>query len=125
MTRDDIDFAKLSGLVAAVVQDAATREILMVGYMNQEALAATLETGFATFYSRTRGRLWTKGETSGNRLAVERVLVDCDRDTVLLLARCLGGGVVCHTGTRSCFGEELALPARGAVDRAATGEATS
>ena len=101
-----MDFSKLNGLVPAVIQDAETREVLMVGFMNQEALDHTLSTGFATFFSRTRGKLWTKGETSGNRLKVERVLVDCDDDTVLVVVTRLGDGNVCHTGERSCFYRE-------------------
>ncbi len=98
-----MNFDKLGGLVPAVVQDDGTGEVLMVGFMNREALAATERTGYATFYSRTRQRLWTKGETSGNRLVVRRLLVDCDADTVLLRVACLGDGLVCHTGARSCF----------------------
>ena len=101
-----MDYSKLDGLVPAVIQDADTREVLMVGFMNQEALDRTLSSGFATFFSRTRGRLWTKGETSGNRLKVEQVLVDCDDDTVLVLVTRLGDGNVCHTGERSCFYRE-------------------
>ena len=101
-----MDFSKLDGLVPAVVQDARTREVLMVGFMNDEALAKTRATGFATFFSRTRNSLWTKGETSGNRLKVDRLLVDCDDDTVLLLVWCLGDGNVCHTGQRTCFFKE-------------------
>lgn len=102
-----IDFDKLAGLIPAVVQDDATGEVLMVGFMNDEALTLTRESGFATFYSRTRKKLWTKGETSGNRLAVSRILTDCDEDTVLLKVRRLGDGNVCHTGERSCFFREL------------------
>ena len=98
-----MDFTKLNGLVPAVIQDAASREVLMVGFMNDEAYARTCETGYATFYSRTRARLWTKGETSGNRLRVERISVDCDDDTLLLQVTCEGDGVACHTGARSCF----------------------
>jgi phosphoribosyl-AMP cyclohydrolase len=101
-----MDFSKLNGLVPAVIQDAVTREILMVGFMNQEALDRTVSSGFATFFSRTRDKLWTKGETSGNRLKVERVLVDCDDDTLLLMVTRLGDGNVCHTGERSCFYRE-------------------
>ena len=95
--------ALLGGLVPAVVQDDATNEVLMVGFMNADALARTRETGFVTFFSRSRNALWTKGETSGNRLAVRDILIDCDDDTVLIKAECLGGGHVCHTGARSCF----------------------
>jgi phosphoribosyl-ATP pyrophosphohydrolase/phosphoribosyl-AMP cyclohydrolase len=98
-----MDFSKLNGLVPAVIQDAGTSEVLMVGFMNEAALDETRRTGFVTFFSRTRNELWRKGETSGNRLAVERLLVDCDNDTVLVLARVLGDGNVCHTGTRTCF----------------------
>lgn len=98
-----MDFSKLGGLVPAVVQDAATGDVLMVGFMNEAALARTRESGYATFFSRARGTLWTKGETSGNRLRVERVSVDCDDDTVLLQVVCEGAGVACHTGARSCF----------------------
>ena len=101
-----MDYSKLNGLVPAVIQDADTREVLMVGFMNQEALDRTMSSGFATFFSRTRGKLWTKGETSGNRLKVERVLVDCDDDTVLVVVTRLGDGNVCHTGERSCFYRE-------------------
>ena len=98
-----MDFSKLDGLIPAVVQDDATGEVLMVGFMNDEALQKTRDSGFATFFSRSRGKLWTKGETSGNRLAVKRILVDCDDDTVLLKVSTLGDGNVCHTGERTCF----------------------
>jgi phosphoribosyl-AMP cyclohydrolase len=107
----EIDFDKMQGLVPAVIQDADTAELLMLGFMNREALDATLRTGFVTFYSRTRQKLWTKGETSGNRLEVVAAWTDCDRDTVLLRVRVLGEGKVCHTGSRSCFTEELLLGA--------------
>lgn len=103
-----MDYSKLGGLVPAVVQDADDREVLMVGFMNDEALARTRETGYVTFFSRTRQALWTKGETSGNRLSVVRLLTDCDDDTLLVLARCEGDGLVCHTGQRSCFHRDLA-----------------
>jgi phosphoribosyl-ATP pyrophosphohydrolase/phosphoribosyl-AMP cyclohydrolase len=98
-----MDFSKLDGLIPAVIQDAESNEVLMVGFMNDEALARTRATGFATFYSRSRQKLWLKGETSGNRLQVVEALTDCDDDTVLLKVRRLGDGVVCHTGERSCF----------------------
>ena len=98
-----IDFTKYGGLVPAVIQDAESGEVLMVGFMNDAALAKTQETGFATFFSRTRGKLWTKGESSGNKLAVQRILVDCDQDTLLLKVTRLGDGNVCHTGERTCF----------------------
>ena len=98
-----MDFEKLNGLVPAVVQDDVSNEVLMVGFMNEEALARTKASGFATFFSRTRNTLWTKGETSGNRLQVRKMLTDCDDDTVLLRVVRLGDGNVCHTGERSCF----------------------
>jgi phosphoribosyl-AMP cyclohydrolase len=101
-----MDFSKLDGLIPAVVQDDVSGEVLMVGFMNQEALDRTIATGFTTFFSRTRGALWTKGETSGNRLKVERILVDCDDDTVLVKVTRLGDGNVCHTGERTCFFRE-------------------
>ena len=98
-----MDFSKLDGLVPAVIQDARSNEVLMVGFMNDEALARTRATGFATFYSRSRQALWTKGETSGNRLKVVALFTDCDDDTVLVQVERLGDGNVCHTGQRSCF----------------------
>jgi phosphoribosyl-AMP cyclohydrolase len=98
-----MDYSKLGGLIPAVIQDAESSEILMVGFMNEEALAETRRSGFATFFSRTRDKLWTKGETSGNRLEVQQILVDCDDDTVLLIEKRLGDGNVCHTGERTCF----------------------
>ena len=98
-----MNFTKLDGLVPAVIQDVESGEVLMVGFMNDAAFAKTKDTGYATFYSRSRQTLWTKGETSGNKLAVEEILVDCDDDTVLLKVKRLGDGNVCHTGTRTCF----------------------
>jgi phosphoribosyl-AMP cyclohydrolase len=106
-----MDYSKNSGLIPAVVQDLESSEVLMVGFMNEQALAETRRTGYATFYSRTRGRLWMKGETSGNRLAVQEILVDCDEDTVLVKVKRLGDGRVCHTGERTCFFRTLdAIP---------------
>lgn len=102
-----MDFDKFHGLVPAVVQDHESGEVLMVGFMNEDALARTKASGFVTFFSRTRNTLWTKGETSGNRLAVERMLVDCDEDTLLVQVRRLGDGNVCHTGERTCFFREI------------------
>jgi phosphoribosyl-AMP cyclohydrolase len=98
-----MDFSKLDGLIPAVIQDAESAEVLMVGFMNEEALALTRQTGFATFFSRTRNKLWMKGETSGNRLEVVEMLTDCDDDTVLVKVKRLGDGNVCHTGERTCF----------------------
>ena len=106
-----MDYTKLDGLIPAVIQDADTSEVLMVGFMNDEALARTRASGFATFFSRTRGKLWTKGETSGNRLEVTEILVDCDDDTVLVKVKRLGDGHVCHTGQRTCFFRALASSA--------------
>jgi phosphoribosyl-ATP pyrophosphohydrolase/phosphoribosyl-AMP cyclohydrolase len=105
LIHDDLDalsWAKMDGLLPAVVQDADTGQVLMLGYMDRAALEATLESGFATFFSRSRGRLWQKGETSGNRLAVRAVLADCDDDA--LLVRAVPEGPTCHLGTTSCFG---------------------
>ena len=98
-----MDYSKLDGLIPAVIQDADTSEVLMVGFMNEVALAETRRTGYATFFSRTRKTLWMKGETSGNKLEVVEILVDCDDDTVLLKVKRLGDGNVCHTGQRTCF----------------------
>ncbi len=98
-----MDFSKLNGLIPAVVQDDDSGEVLMVGFMNEEALALTKASGYATFFSRTRNALWKKGETSGNRLRVTQLLIDCDDDTVLLKVAREGDGNVCHLGTRSCF----------------------
>ena len=98
-----MDFSKLDGLIPAVIQDDDSGEVLMVGFMNDEALERTQTTGFATFFSRTRSKLWMKGETSGNRLEVKKMLTDCDDDTVLLRVKRLGEGNVCHTGNRTCF----------------------
>jgi phosphoribosyl-AMP cyclohydrolase len=98
-----MDFSKLAGLIPAVIQDADSAEVLMVGFMNEEALELTKRTGFATFFSRTRNSLWMKGETSGNKLQVVEMLTDCDDDTVLVKVKRLGDGNVCHTGNRTCF----------------------
>jgi phosphoribosyl-AMP cyclohydrolase len=109
--KQQIDFDKMQGLLPAVVQDAANGEVLMLGFMNREAFEQTLRDGYVTFFSRTRNQLWTKGETSGNRLEVVSAATDCDRDSVLLQVRVLGEGVVCHRGTRSCFTESLPVRA--------------
>jgi phosphoribosyl-AMP cyclohydrolase len=102
----NLNFAKGDGLVTAVIQDHSTGRVLMVGYMNEEAFRATAETGFATFYSRSRGQLWVKGETSGNRLVVKEISTDCDGDALLLKVEALGPGV-CHEGYQSCFFHRL------------------
>lgn len=106
-TSQEINFDKMQGLLPAIVQDTASGEVLMLGFMNREALDQTLRAGYVTFFSRTRNQLWTKGETSGNRLEVISASTDCDRDTVLLQVRVQGRGVVCHNGTRSCFTDNL------------------
>jgi phosphoribosyl-ATP pyrophosphohydrolase/phosphoribosyl-AMP cyclohydrolase len=105
----EIDFKKLDGLAPAIVQEDSTGEVLMVGFMNAEAYARTAESGYVTFYSRTRQKLWMKGETSGNRLRVISAMTDCDRDTVLFRVLVEGDGLVCHTGTTSCFTEPLEM----------------
>ena len=105
----DIDFDKMQGLAPAIVQDADNGELLMVGFMNRQAFDRTFATGYVTFYSRTRDQLWTKGETSGNRLRLIAAATDCDKDTVLLKVRVEGDGLVCHEGTRSCFTHPLPL----------------
>ena len=99
-----IDFDKCGGLVPAIIQDAQTKVVLMLGYMNQEALKKTQETGLVTFFSRSRQCLWTKGETSGNYLHLVDIKVDCDNDTLLVQAT--PDGPTCHTGTDTCWGEE-------------------
>jgi phosphoribosyl-AMP cyclohydrolase len=103
----ELDFEKMAGLLPAIVQDSSDGEILMLGFMNREALGRTLEQGYVTFFSRTRNQLWMKGETSGNRLRVVSAATDCDRDTLLLRVEVEGAGVVCHRGTRSCFTESI------------------
>lgn len=103
----EIDFNKMNGLVPAVVQDACQGEVLMVGFMDPMALERTLQGGYVTFFSRTRQKLWTKGESSGNRLRVVSAHTDCDRDTVLVRVEVEGAGLVCHRGTRSCFTERI------------------
>jgi phosphoribosyl-AMP cyclohydrolase len=102
-----IDFDKMQGLVPAIVQDSASGEILMLGFMNREAWEKTLAIGYVTFYSRTRNELWTKGDTSGNRLKVVSAFTDCDLDSLLIEVEVEGAGVVCHEGTRSCFTKNL------------------
>ena len=108
--KPQIDFNKMQGLVPAIVQDAESDEILMLGFMNHEAFERTVSIGYVTFFSRTRNELWTKGESSGNRLQVVAISTDCDRDTFLIRVQVEGAGVVCHLGTRSCFTQELQLP---------------
>lgn len=95
------DFEKMGGLIPAIVQDAATGEVLMLAYMNQASLDRTLQTGLATYWSRSRQELWCKGETSGHYQHVQEILIDCDEDTLLL--KVIQDGAACHTGNRSCF----------------------
>jgi phosphoribosyl-AMP cyclohydrolase len=102
---EGLDFSKLNGLVTVVVQDAQTKEVLMVAFANEEAVRRTLEEGRAYFWSRSRQRLWRKGEESGNEMEVLRVMADCDGDALLYLVR--PKGPACHTGNRSCFFREL------------------
>jgi len=109
----NIDFDKMAGLAPAVVQDAESGQVLMLGFMNREAYESTLRTGYVTFFSRTRNRLWMKGETSGNRLRLIEATTDCDFDAILCQVEVEGEGVVCHAGTRSCF--TISLPLSGSV----------
>ena len=102
----ELDFSKLDGLLPAVIQDHATGRVLMLGFMNEAAFKMTVETGCATFFSRSRNKLWMKGETSGHRLIVKEISTDCDRDTVLLKVEAIGPGV-CHEGYASCFFRRL------------------
>lgn len=100
----NLDFEKMNGLIPAIIQDNSTQKVLMLGFMNQEAYEKTVETGKVTFYSRTKNRLWTKGETSGNFLHVVSIKADCDNDTLLIMVNPVGP--VCHTGTDTCWGEK-------------------
>ena len=105
----NIDFDKMDGLAPAIVQDAEDGDVLMLGFMNREAFDKTFATGYVTFYSRTRQKLWMKGETSGNKLKVVSASTDCDNDTLLFLVKVEGDGLVCHEGSRSCFTRRLPL----------------
>jgi len=102
----DLDFSKLNGLLTAIVQDHQTGRVLMVGFMNEESFRQTVESGFVTFFSRSRNKLWMKGETSGHRLVVKEISTDCDRDALLIQVEALGPGV-CHEGYQSCFFRRL------------------
>lgn len=102
-----IDFEKMDGLVAGIVQDANTGEVLMLGFLNPESYSKTIESGFVTFWSRSRQKLWMKGETSGNRLRVISAATDCDNDALLFKVLVEGDGLVCHEGTVSCFTKPL------------------
>ncbi len=109
MTEREIDFAKYDGLVPAIVQDAGTGEVLMLGFLNEESYRMTLESGFVTFWSRSRKKLWMKGETSGNRLRIVDASTDCDYDTLLFRVTVDGDGLVCHEGSVSCFTKKIAV----------------
>ena len=111
MSETKIDFAKMDGLIPGIVQDARSGQVLMVGFLNETSYRMTLETGFVTFWSRARQKLWMKGETSGNRLRVIEASTDCDNDTLLFHVEVEGDGLVCHEGTVSCFTRPIALPA--------------
>jgi phosphoribosyl-AMP cyclohydrolase len=102
----NLDFSKLNGLLTAVIQDQATGRVLMVGFMNEEAFHKTVETGYATFFSRSRNKLWLKGESSGHKLVVKNISTDCDLDALLIQVEALGPGV-CHEGYQSCFFRQL------------------
>ncbi|HLJ76433.1 MAG TPA: phosphoribosyl-AMP cyclohydrolase [Acidobacteriaceae bacterium] len=104
-----IDFGKMDGLVPGIVQDARTGQVLMLGFLNEESWRKTKETGFVTFWSRTRKKLWMKGETSGNRLRIVEVSTDCDNDALLFRVEVEGDGLVCHEGTVSCFTRPLTV----------------
>jgi phosphoribosyl-AMP cyclohydrolase len=110
-----IDFGKMDGLVPGIVQDARTSEVLMLGFLNQTSYEKTLESGFVTFWSRTRQKLWMKGETSGNRLRVVSASTDCDSDSLLFRVEVEGDGLVCHEGTVSCFTRPIATQTTEAV----------
>jgi phosphoribosyl-ATP pyrophosphohydrolase/phosphoribosyl-AMP cyclohydrolase len=103
-----IDFKKMNGLVPAVIQDSKTKEIYMLGFMNEESMQKTIDTGFIYFWSRSRQKLWMKGEESGNKLKVEEIYLDCDGDTLLVKVTLIGN-VVCHSGMRTCFNEKLLI----------------
>jgi len=113
----EIDFKKMDGLVPVVVQDNQNGELLMVGFANADAYAMTLASGYVTFFSRTRQKLWLKGETSGNRLRVISAATDCDNDCLLFRVEVEGDGLVCHEGTRSCFTKSIVLAPAGEVLR--------
>ncbi len=109
MLTPHIDFSKTDGLVAGIVQDADTNEILMLGFLNETSYAHTLATGYVTFWSRSRRKLWMKGETSGNRLRIVSAATDCDSDALLFRVHVEGDGLVCHEGTVSCFTKPIPI----------------
>ncbi len=107
-----IDFGKMDGLVPGMVQDARSGELLMLGFLNETSYKKSLESGFVTFWSRTRQKLWMKGETSGNRLRIVSVATDCDNDALLFKVEVEGDGLVCHEGTVSCFTKPIQIEAK-------------
>lgn len=109
MNAVQIDFAKTDGLVPGVVQDANTGQLLMLGFLNPESYRRSLESGYVTFWSRSRQQLWMKGETSGNRLRIVSAATDCDNDALLFRVQVEGDGLVCHEGTVSCFTKPITL----------------
>jgi phosphoribosyl-ATP pyrophosphohydrolase/phosphoribosyl-AMP cyclohydrolase len=119
-----IDFDKMDGLVPGIVQDARTGEVLMLGFLNAVSYAKTLETGFVTFWSRTRLKLWMKGETSGNRLRVVSAATDCDNDALLFRVVVEGDGLVCHEGTVSCFTKPVSLDVKESTQESCETEVT-
>lgn len=108
MNQTQIDFKKMNGLVPTIIQDNITNEIYMLGYMSEESLIKSIETNFVYFWSRSRNKLWMKGEVSGNKFKIENIYIDCDKDTLLIKITLLGSGA-CHTGKRTCFNEKLLI----------------
>jgi phosphoribosyl-AMP cyclohydrolase len=127
----ELDFQKDAGLIPAIVQDAASGDVLMLGFMNREALEVTMRTGLVTFFSRSRQKLWTKGESSGQKLLLRELRFDCDRDSILARVE-LAGTAVCHEGYRSCFfrrlnadGSEIVIAERAVAPEKIYGEKKS
>jgi phosphoribosyl-AMP cyclohydrolase len=106
MSEFKIDFQKMNGLIPAIIQDQKSKEVYMLGFMSEESFTKTKETGYVWFFSRTRNRLWMKGESSGDKLRVKEIRIDCDNDSILILVE-LEGESVCHTGNKSCFYRKL------------------
>jgi phosphoribosyl-AMP cyclohydrolase len=117
-----IDFEKMDGLVPGVVQDNSTGEILMLGFLNPISYQKSLDSGFVTFWSRTRQKLWMKGETSGNRLRIVSAATDCDNDTLVFKVVVEGDGLVCHEGTVSCFNKTIAVPVQAQLEEVQSGK---
>jgi phosphoribosyl-AMP cyclohydrolase len=117
-----IDFAKSDGLVPGIVQDSISGEVLMLGFLNPDSYAKTLETGFVTFWSRTRQKLWMKGETSGNRLRIVSAATDCDNDTIVFKVVVEGDGLVCHEGSVSCFTKQISIQIQAPAEEVQSGK---